>query len=71
MDKKIELLKEKAEKFVGKVNKQLPGIIELEFRDLYESGIFVTRRAEEVGAKKRYALVDYQGNLEVRGFESA
>jgi DNA polymerase elongation subunit (family B) len=37
---------------------------------LYEGGIFVARRAEEVGAKKRYALVDYQGNLEVRGFET-
>jgi DNA polymerase Pol2 len=57
-------------KFVNKINKQLPGIIELEFRDLYESGIFVTREKEEVGAKKRYALIDYKGNLEVRGFET-
>ncbi|MDI6798747.1 MAG: hypothetical protein QMD12_02005 [Candidatus Aenigmarchaeota archaeon] len=48
----------------------MPGIIELEFRDLYEGGIFVARRAEKVGAKKRYALIDYKGNLEVRGFES-
>jgi DNA polymerase elongation subunit (family B) len=60
---------EKAGEFVEKVNKQLPGIIELEFRNLYEGGIFVTREKGEVGAKKRYALIDYQGNLEIRGFE--
>lgn len=66
--KKEELIK-KAEEFVEKVNRQLPGIIELEFRDLFEGGIFVARREKEVGAKKRYALIDYQGNLEVRGFE--
>jgi len=58
-------------KFVNKINKQLPGIIELEFRDLYESGIFVAReKGEDVGAKKRYALIDYHGNLEIRGFET-
>jgi len=71
MDKKIEQLKKKALEFTDKVNKQLPGIIELEFRDLYEGGIFVAREKSEVGAKKRDALIDYQGNLEIRGFESA
>jgi DNA polymerase I len=68
--KKEELIK-KAEEFVEKVNRKLPGIIELEFRGLYEGGIFVAREKGEGGAKKRYALIDYQGNLEVRGFESA
>lgn len=63
-------IKEVGEKFAKKVNKQLPGSIELEFRDLYEGGIFVARKAEEVGAKKRYALIDYKGKLEVRGFET-
>jgi DNA polymerase I/DNA polymerase-2 len=58
------------ENFVEKINKQLPGIIELEFRDLYEGGIFVARHTGEVGAKKRYALIDYDGNLEIRGFET-
>src|SRR3989338_3560942 len=65
-----ERLQEIAEKFVGKVNKQLPGIIELEFRDIYSAGIFSTRREEEKGAKKRYALIDYKDNLEVRGYEA-
>ena len=63
-------IKEIGEKFVEKINKELPGIIELEFRDLYEGGIFVARHTGEVGAKKRYALIDYEGNLEIRGFET-
>jgi len=60
------------EKFAEIVNKKLPGIIELEFRDLYQGGIFVAREKDKegVGAKKRYALVDYDGNIEIRGFES-
>jgi len=61
---------EMAENFEKKVNQQLPGIIELEFRDLYEAGIFVARKGEKTGAKKRYALIDYEGNLEIRGFET-
>jgi DNA polymerase elongation subunit (family B) len=63
-------LKNRGESFVEKVNKKLPGIIELEFRDLYEGGIFVSKKEGEVGAKKRYALIDHQGNLEIRGFET-
>lgn len=65
-----EKIKKKAEEFVAKMNKKLPGIIELEFRDLYEGGIFVARHEEEKGAKKRYALIDYKGNIEIRGFET-
>jgi DNA polymerase Pol2 len=61
------------EKFAESVNDKLPGIIELEFRNLYKGGIFVARmkdRESGAGAKKRYALVDYEGNLEIRGFET-
>ena len=65
--KKIEKI---AAEFTSEVNKNLPGIIELEFRGLYEAGIFVTRQKGEAGAKKRYALIDYEGNLEIRGFET-
>ncbi len=60
----------KAKEFEKKVNKKLPGIIELEFRGLYEGGIFVARKGEKRGAKKRYALIDKEGNLEIRGFET-
>lgn len=52
------------------MNSKLPGIIELEFRDLYQGGIFVAKQTGEAGAKKRYALVDFKGNLEIRGFET-
>jgi DNA polymerase elongation subunit (family B) len=65
-----EGLIKKAEEFVKKVNKQLPGIIELEFRGLYEGGIFVAVKGAKRGAKKRYALIDLEGNLEIRGFET-
>lgn len=60
----------KAKEFEKKVNKELPGIIELEFRGLYEGGIFVARKGEKRGAKKRYALIDKENNLEIRGFET-
>jgi DNA polymerase I/DNA polymerase-2 len=66
----VNKIKELGEKFTDEVNKKLPGIIELEFRDLYEGGIFVARHSSEAGAKKRYALIDYDGNLEIRGFET-
>ena len=66
----VKKIKELGEKFTNEVNEKLPGIIELEFRDLYEGGIFVARHTGEVGAKKRYALIDYDGNLEIRGFET-
>jgi DNA polymerase I/DNA polymerase-2 len=66
----LKEIEEEAKKFVEKVNKELPGIIELEFRGVYLRGIFVTREKGESGAKKRYALLDTEGNLEVRGFET-
>jgi DNA polymerase I/DNA polymerase-2 len=66
----LKEIEEEAKKFVEKVNKELPGIIELEFRGVYLRGIFVTREKGESGAKKRYALLDNEGNLEVRGFET-
>ena len=67
--KKLELIK-RAEKFLKKINDQLPGMIQLEFRGKYEGGIFVTVKGVKRGAKKRYALIDKDGNLEIRGFET-
>lgn len=67
---KVEKLKEVGMNFAEKITEALPGIIELEFRGLYEGGIFVTRKTGERGAKKRYALIDYAGNIEIRGFET-
>jgi DNA polymerase I/DNA polymerase-2 len=65
-----EKLVEIGEKFIDEINRKLPGIIELEFRNLYEGGIFVAREKGGTGAKKRYALLDYKGNIEIRGYEA-
>ncbi|MBI2664086.1 ribonuclease H-like domain-containing protein [Candidatus Woesearchaeota archaeon] len=59
-----------ASKFVEGINKKLPGIMELEFEGLYKSGIFVATKGRETGAKKRYALMDEEGKMKVRGFET-
>ncbi|MEM5812639.1 MAG: DNA-directed DNA polymerase, partial [Candidatus Aenigmatarchaeota archaeon] len=60
--------KSEAERFLEKANESLPGVMELEFRDLYQSGIFVSAKTGKA-AKKRYALIDYKGNITIRGFE--
>ncbi len=55
--------------FLKEVNDSLPGIMELEFQGMYKRGIFVRRKTGEGGAKKRYALIDEEGNITIRGFE--
>ncbi len=57
-----------AERFLEKANDSLPGIMELEFRELYHSGIFVSTKTGQA-AKKRYALIDSEGKITIRGFE--
>ncbi len=61
---------ERAIKWHEQINDKLPGIIELEYRDSYPVGLFVSRAKDEVGAKKRYALLSKDGSLEIRGFET-
>jgi len=58
----LELLK--------KINKNLPGIMELELEDFYKRGIWVTTRAGTFGAKKKYALINHKDKLKIRGFET-
>ncbi|MFC1686264.1 DNA-directed DNA polymerase [Nanoarchaeota archaeon] len=53
-----------------KINKTLPGTMELELEDFYKRGIFVTTRSGTKGAKKKYALMTKKGSMKVRGFES-
>ncbi len=64
--------KEKGEKevhdFVKKINSDLPGAMELEFEGFFKRGIFVTKK-EGGAAKKRYALIDFENNLKIVGFE--
>ncbi|MBI5148446.1 hypothetical protein HZA33_02085 [Candidatus Pacearchaeota archaeon] len=56
--------------FLKKLNSELPGMMELELESFYKRGIFVTKRTGEFGAKKKYALIDYEGNIKIRGFET-
>ena len=56
--------------FLEKLNKELPGIMELELEDFYKRGIWVTKRTGELGAKKKYALINYEGKIKIRGFET-
>lgn len=59
-----------AKKLVEKINMDLPDFMELEFENYFKSGIFVSSKAANTGAKKRYALLGKDGKLKIRGFES-
>ncbi len=52
------------------INSTLPGIMELDLEDFYKRGIWVTKRTGEFGAKKKYALINEQNKLKIRGFET-
>ena len=56
-------------KFLKYINSRLPGVMNLELEGFYKRGIFVTKKAGEQAAKKKYALMDYNDNLKIVGFE--
>jgi DNA polymerase I/DNA polymerase-2 len=62
-------LDKKVNEFLEKVNKELPGIIELDLQGIYKRGIFIPRGIGPGTAKKRYALIDEKGVLTIRGLE--
>ncbi len=55
---------------VEKINKKLPGVMKLELQGFYKSAIFVSAKDSDTGAKKKYALLDQDGNVVVKGFET-
>ena len=57
-------------KFLKELNSNLPGIMELELEGFFKRGIWVTTRAGTAGAKKKYALIDKNNKLKIRGFET-
>lgn len=63
-------LAKKTDEFLTYINKELPGILELELQGIYKRGIFIPRGAAPGTAKKRYALIDEEGNLVIRGLET-
>lgn len=56
--------------FLEKINSKLPGIMELDLEGFFKRGLFVAKRGVIAGAKKKYALVDEDGRMKVRGFET-
>ncbi len=58
---KDEIL-EDANKFLKFINNSLPGMMELDLQGFYPTGIFIT--------KKRYALMEEDGRLIVKGLET-
>jgi DNA polymerase I/DNA polymerase-2 len=67
LDKKTEA---ETTAFLKELNKKLPGIMELELEGFFKRGIWVTKRAGDIGAKKKYALVSKDNKLKIRGFET-
>ncbi|MFH1510953.1 MAG: DNA-directed DNA polymerase [Candidatus Woesearchaeota archaeon] len=61
---------DEAKRFVEKLNMQLPGIMELEFEGYYQAALFVALKSSQAGAKKKYALLDGEGRVKIKGFET-
>jgi len=58
-------------KVMDSINKTLPETMELELEDHYKRGIFVMKKGKDRrGAKKKYALIDYENNIRIKGFET-
>lgn len=57
-----------ANDFLAAVNRSLPGAMELEFQGLFKAGLFTPAKSG-LTAKKRYALIDDEGEITIRGFE--
>ncbi|MBN1923284.1 MAG: ribonuclease H-like domain-containing protein [Nanoarchaeota archaeon] len=58
-----------AMEFVAKVNKNLPEMMELQFEGFFKTGLFVSKKGQSTGAKKKYALCNDRNELTVKGFE--
>ncbi len=62
--------KKQALELLKKINNELPGIMELDLEGFFKRGIWVTKRTGDFGAKKKYALIDEEGKIKIRGFET-
>ncbi len=61
--------KEDVLRFLEEINSELPGAMELELEGFYKRGIFVSKKSNSKGAKKKYALLGEDGSIKIRGFE--
>ncbi|MBI4438879.1 DNA polymerase, partial [Candidatus Woesearchaeota archaeon] len=62
--------KEDATDFANEINKNLPGLMELDYEGYYPTGLFVATKESGEGAKKKYALLSENGNIKIKGFEA-
>ena len=62
--------REQVMKLLSEINKNLPGIMELDLEGFFKRGIWVTKRSGDFGAKKKYALLDEKNRIKIRGFET-
>lgn len=62
--------KQKALNLLKEINKELPSLMELEVEDFYPRALFVGKKAETKGAKKKYALIDELDQIKIVGFET-
>ena len=62
--------KDDALQFSKRINESLPSLMELELQGFYPRGIFVMKKGESKGAKKKYALIDEKGKIKITGFET-
>ncbi|MCK5043868.1 ribonuclease H-like domain-containing protein [Candidatus Pacearchaeota archaeon] len=56
--------------FLKKLNDELPGVMHLELEDFFKRGLWVSTRKGTAGAKKKYAMIDEDNNVKIRGFET-
>ena len=61
-------VEDRRDEFLEKVNSKLPEFMELEFEGHFTRGLFTSKASGE-GAKKKYALMDEEGNMKITGFE--
>jgi len=61
--------KDSAFDFLDETNKNLPGIMELDYEGYYPQGLFVLSKSGVGGAKKRYSLLKEDGTMKIVGFE--
>jgi DNA polymerase elongation subunit (family B) len=62
--------KKEIKELLKKLNDELPGVMELELEDFFKRGLWVTTRGGTTGAKKKYAMINEEGEVKIRGFET-
>ncbi len=56
--------------FMKNINKALPDTMELELEGFFPRGVFVSKKGKDAkGARKKYALINKEGKIKIRGFE--